>query len=101
MKTMKEHQEEAARRNAPPPSRFLFSGVACPDCQEEMFGDPNDDRLSSPPKGQVRCKNGHYHYLTKPISWTGVYATETGERLPMDRESYFGGTSSGDGIMAK
>lgn len=97
MKTLKEHQEEALKRNAPPPSKFLFSGVACPDCQEEMFGDPNDHRLSSPPKGQVRCKNGHYNYLTLPIPWTGVYATESGERIPVEREPWV----SGDGIMAK
>jgi hypothetical protein len=97
MKTLKEHQEEALKRNAPPPSRFLFSDVACPDCQEELFGDPSDLRTSNPPKGQVRCKNGHYHYLTLPIMWTSVYATESGERIAVEREPWI----SGDGVMAK
>lgn len=69
LKTFIEHQADAFVERQEPPSQFRYSGVACPDCGLELYGDPNDCRASNPPCGQVCCANGHYTFLTHPISW--------------------------------
>lgn len=74
MKTLQEHEDARSKKRNRPGLRW--SGIACPDCGLEMEGSPYMRLLTSPPKAELVCSNGHRHYATLPINWGEVSKPE-------------------------
>lgn len=45
-----------------------WSRVICPDCDEELFFDPNLLLVSCPPMYRCYCVNGHQHLVHTPLT---------------------------------
>jgi len=59
MKTIKEHEKEFWKRYKKPEKESL-SGVACPECGEELLVDNTKVLASYPPQREVKCPKCGY-----------------------------------------
>lgn len=65
LKTMTEHDTERfeAWRAEIRSEVGKPTGVACPTCGEELAYADDCLRMSDPPQRQVKCGQGHYHFI--------------------------------------